>query len=81
MLAAAEPFGLAPLSGSHSSVGVTGYTLGGGIGWLARAYGFAADSVLQAEVVTADGRIPRPPRTRTPTCSGRCAVAEATSAW
>jgi FAD/FMN-containing dehydrogenase len=57
VLAAAGPFGLAPLSGSSPSVGVTGYTLGGGVGWLSRKYGFAADSVLRAEVVTADGRI------------------------
>ncbi|TCO19037.1 FAD/FMN-containing dehydrogenase [Kribbella steppae] len=53
---AAGQFGLAPLSGSHRDVGVTGYTLGGGVGWLARKYGFAADSVIRAEVVTADGR-------------------------
>ncbi|GGS85723.1 oxidoreductase [Planobispora rosea] len=57
VLAAAAPFGLAPLSGSSPDVGVTGYTLGGGLGWLARRYGFAADSVLRAEVVTADGRL------------------------
>ncbi|HEX6685647.1 MAG TPA: FAD-binding protein [Candidatus Limnocylindrales bacterium] len=56
VLAAAAPFGLAPLSGSSPSVGVTGYTLGGGMGWLARKYGLAADSVLRAEVVLADGR-------------------------
>ncbi|MFE0153227.1 FAD-binding oxidoreductase [Nonomuraea sp. NPDC059007] len=57
VLAAAAPYGLAPLSGSSPTVGVTGYTLGGGLGWLARRYGFAADSVLSAQVVTADGRI------------------------
>ncbi|TDD23937.1 FAD-binding oxidoreductase [Kribbella turkmenica] len=56
VLDAARQFGLAPLSGSHRDVGVTGYTLGGGVGWLARRYGFAADSVIRAEVVTADGR-------------------------
>lgn len=56
VLDAARQFGLAPLSGSHRDVGVTGYTLGGGVGWLARKYGFAADSVVRAEVVTADGR-------------------------
>src|SRR5688572_18108638 len=50
VLAAAAPFGLAPLSGSSPDVGVTGYTLGGGVGWLSRRYGFAADSVLRAEV-------------------------------
>jgi FAD/FMN-containing dehydrogenase len=57
VLAAAAPFGLAPLSGSSPTVGVTGYTLGGGLGWLARRHGFAADSLLRAEVVTADGSI------------------------
>ncbi|AQZ61666.1 putative oxidoreductase [[Actinomadura] parvosata subsp. kistnae] len=56
VIAAAAPFGLAPLSGSAPSVGVTGYTLGGGLGWLARKHGFAADSVLRAEVLLADGR-------------------------
>ncbi|XVQ14223.1 FAD-binding oxidoreductase [Spirillospora sp. CA-255316] len=57
VLAAAAPFGLAGLSGSHADVGVTGYTLGGGLGWLSRAYGFAADSLVRAQVVTADGRL------------------------
>jgi FAD/FMN-containing dehydrogenase len=57
VLAAADPFGLAPLSGSSPDVGVTGHTLGGGLSWLSRRFGFAADSVLRAEVVTADGRI------------------------
>jgi FAD/FMN-containing dehydrogenase len=56
VIAAAAPFGLAPLSGSSPSVGVAGFTLGGGVGWLARAYGFAADSLLRVDVVTADGR-------------------------
>jgi FAD/FMN-containing dehydrogenase len=55
VLAAAGPFGLAPLSGSDPSVGVAGYTLGGGLGWLARRHGFAADSLRRAEVVTAEG--------------------------
>ncbi|MFI7704954.1 FAD-binding oxidoreductase [Nonomuraea sp. NPDC049480] len=56
VIAAAAPFGLAPLSGSAPSVGVTGFTLGGGLGWLARKHGFAADSVVRAEVLLADGR-------------------------
>jgi FAD/FMN-containing dehydrogenase len=55
VIEAAAPFGLAPLSGSAPSVGVTGFTLGGGIGWLSRRHGFAADSVVRAEVVTAAG--------------------------
>jgi FAD/FMN-containing dehydrogenase len=56
VIAAAAPFGLAPLSGSAPSVGVAGYTLGGGVGWVGRAYGFAADSLLRVDIVTADGR-------------------------
>jgi FAD/FMN-containing dehydrogenase len=55
VLAAAAPFGLAPLSGSSPDVGVAGYTLGGGLSWLSRRFGFAADSVLRAQVVLADG--------------------------
>jgi FAD/FMN-containing dehydrogenase len=54
---AAAVHGLAPLSGSSSQVGVVGYTLGGGIGLLARQYGFAADLVTSVELVTADGRL------------------------
>ncbi|MFY1693115.1 FAD-binding oxidoreductase [Plantactinospora sp. WMMB782] len=56
VLTAAARYGLAPLSGSSATVGVTGYTLGGGMGWLGRRYGLAADSVLRAELVLADGR-------------------------
>jgi FAD/FMN-containing dehydrogenase len=55
VIAAAAPFGLAPLSGTSPTVGVVGYTLGGGMGWLSRRYGFAADSVVRADIVTADG--------------------------
>jgi FAD/FMN-containing dehydrogenase len=40
-------------------VGVTGYTLGGGMGWLARRYGLAANSVTAVEIVTPDGRLVR----------------------
>ena len=51
--------GLAALAGTSPDVGVTGYTLGGGIGWLARRYGLAANSVTAAEIVTPDGRLRR----------------------
>lgn len=54
-----HPFGLTPLLGSSSGVGAVGYTLGGGMGWLARKYGLAVDSVLEFEVVTADGQLRR----------------------
>jgi FAD binding domain/Berberine and berberine like len=56
VIAAAGRYGLAPLSGTPS-VGVAGYTLGGGTGWLSRRHGFAADSLVRAEVVTSAGTI------------------------
>src|SRR5215216_3401410 len=46
------PHGLAPLMGTSPAVGVVGYTLGGGVGWLARRYGLAIDSVHWIELVT-----------------------------
>jgi FAD/FMN-containing dehydrogenase len=51
--------GLAALAGTSPNVGVTGYTLGGGLGWLARRYGLAANSVTAVEIVTPDGRLGR----------------------
>lgn len=48
--------GLAIGFGDSGSVGVGGITLGGGIGFLVRKFGLTIDSVLAAEVVTADGR-------------------------
>ncbi|MFF9620260.1 FAD-binding oxidoreductase [Streptomyces griseosporeus] len=57
VVAAAAPHGLAPLNGSAPSVGVVGYTLGGGLGILAREFGYAADHVRSLGVVTADGRL------------------------
>jgi FAD/FMN-containing dehydrogenase len=57
-LAAAAKAGLAPLAGSTTSVGVVGYTLGGGLSpLLGRSQGYAADKVRWIEVVTADGEI------------------------
>lgn len=53
----AQEHGLAPLNGSSSDVGVVGYTLGGGHGWLARKYGRAAERVVAADVVTATGKL------------------------
>ncbi|MGH3495915.1 MAG: FAD-binding oxidoreductase [Nocardioidaceae bacterium] len=54
---AATPHGLAPLSGSSSDVGVVGYTVGGGLPVLGRAFGYAADMVRSFEVVTGDGQV------------------------
>jgi FAD/FMN-containing dehydrogenase len=56
VIEAATPYGLAPLNGSSPHVGAVGYTVGGGIGLLARRFGFAADHVRWFDVVTADGR-------------------------
>jgi hypothetical protein len=55
----AQPHGLAGLMGSTSHVGVVGYTMGGGFGWLGRKYGFNAASVREADVVTAEGELVR----------------------
>jgi hypothetical protein len=54
---AAHVHGLAPLSGFAGTVGVVGYLLGGGIGWLARQYGAGAGTIRSVELVTADGRL------------------------
>ncbi|MGW2647625.1 FAD-binding oxidoreductase [Streptomyces sp. NPDC001393] len=57
VVAAAEPYGLAPLNGSAPGVGAVSYTLGGGLGILAREFGYAADHVRWLELVTADGEL------------------------
>jgi FAD binding domain-containing protein/berberine-like enzyme len=54
---AAAPHGLAPPSGSAPSVGAIGYTVGGGVGLLARTVGYASDSVRAFDLVTADGEL------------------------
>jgi hypothetical protein len=54
---AADADGLAGLAGGADHVGVAGYTLGGGLGWLARRFGSASASLVAASLVTADGEI------------------------
>jgi FAD/FMN-containing dehydrogenase len=49
--------GLAIGFGDTGSVGIGGITTGGGVGYLVRKYGLTIDSLLAAEVVTADGRL------------------------
>ncbi|MFC5264310.1 FAD-binding oxidoreductase [Kribbella qitaiheensis] len=55
----AAQHGMAALGGTSRDVGVAGYLLGGGMSWLVRSHGPAADYVTAIELVTADGRFRR----------------------
>jgi FAD/FMN-containing dehydrogenase len=55
--AAAGGYGLAIPFGDAGPVGIGGLTLGGGVGYLVRNHGLTIDSLLAAELVTADGRV------------------------
>jgi len=57
VVAASAGFGLAPITGSSPSVGVTGYLLGGGLGPLARSHGYSSDWVRGFTVVTGSAEV------------------------
>lgn len=59
VISAAQVHGLAGLAGSAPHVGVVGYTMGGGFGWLGRKYGLNSAGVVAAEIVTAGGELVR----------------------
>jgi FAD/FMN-containing dehydrogenase len=59
VVAPAAEHGLAGLAGSAPDVSVVGYMLGGGIGWLGRRHGVAANTVRAIELVTGEGRLVR----------------------
>ena len=56
---ALQPYDLAATGGFVSGTGVSGLTLGGGLGWMLRKHGLAIDNLVSAEVVLDDGRLVR----------------------
>jgi len=62
-------------AGSCPTVGITGLTLGGGVGVLTRAWGLTSDQLTNVDIVTADGELRHCDANGEPICSGLCAAA------
>jgi FAD/FMN-containing dehydrogenase len=62
----AQAFALAAPLGINSTTGVAGLTLGGGFGWLTRKYGMSVDSLVSADVVTAESKLVKASATENP---------------
>jgi FAD binding domain/Berberine and berberine like len=56
---ATQPFGLAAPAGIVTHTGLSGLTLGGGIGWLMRKHGLTIDRLTEVELITAEGELVR----------------------
>jgi FAD/FMN-containing dehydrogenase len=61
-----QAFGLAVPSGIVTHTGLSGLTLGGGIGWLMRKYGLTIDQLLSVDMVTAEGELVKASETENP---------------
>jgi FAD/FMN-containing dehydrogenase len=61
-----QAFGLAVTGGIVTHTGLSGLTLGGGIGWLMRKHGLTIDQLLSVDLVTADGELVRASRDENP---------------
>jgi len=61
-----QPFGLVTTTGTVAGTGLSGLTLGGGLGWFMGKYGLTIDNLLSVDIVTADGRVLRASATEHP---------------
>ncbi len=57
LLDRASDAGLAARHGSSPEINIVGYSLGGGVGWMARKHGLQANAVTAVELITADGAV------------------------
>jgi FAD/FMN-containing dehydrogenase len=77
LTAPASELGLAALAGSSPDVGLVGYTLGGGMGWLARAFGLCCNSACPSTSSPAAASSCTSTPSTIRSCSGHCAAARA----